>query len=369
MDARLRSLRLGYTPPVGYVFLSYASQDRKRIEPLVQALEASGHQVWWDRNVAQGQNFGAVIEEALDRAGCVIVVWTEASVESEWVGNEASSARKRGILVPVLLDAVEVPLEFRHLQLGSLIGWDGDASAQPFREMLASIDRHMKPAPAASVPTLRTIEPRVLPSRGLLSGWVGKTAVVGLLLLSIGVFLIGLKQVGLLGGARPGGSSEEPRASRGPEPATSYDTSPQDTNLLSAGNGGKLLQANQEAWREVVEPKLRTSIIDIAGFAIFGFAGDKPARFDTLAVYVESTDSHNAKQLALYASDESPTGPFRKLAEITLPNARNMQQPFHEFKVGPATARYVKLELQSWQSASGMPNGYLGNIQLLDRHR
>ncbi len=33
------------------VFLSYASQDRERIVPLVKALEADGLSVWWDRDI------------------------------------------------------------------------------------------------------------------------------------------------------------------------------------------------------------------------------------------------------------------------------------------------------------------------------
>ncbi len=41
-------------------------------------------------------------------------------MNSEWVVNEASSARKRNALVPVLIDAVEAPLEFRHLQTADL---------------------------------------------------------------------------------------------------------------------------------------------------------------------------------------------------------------------------------------------------------
>jgi hypothetical protein len=362
------------------VFISYASVDRERIEPLVKALTAGGHQVWWDRDVAQGQNFGVVIQEALDRAGCVIVVWTEAAVASEWVVNEASTARKRGVLVPVLLDPVEVPLEFRHLQLGSLIGWDGDADAPQFKEMLASVLRHMEPTAAATDSSnRRPIQGVARPSRKLPTAWAGKTAALALLLLSAGVLLIGLKQIGLFGGAQQDRGHADDTPSRGAQdvsqPAAAAGSklaqaaAADDANLLSPESGGRLLQANQEEWRNLVEPKLRTNGINAEGFAVFGFRDDKPARFDTLAVYVESTDSYNAKQIALSTSDDSPNGPFHKLAEITLPNARNMQQPYHEFAVGPATSRYVKLQLISWQSGSDMPNGYLGNIQLLNRHR
>ncbi len=67
----------------------------------------------------------------------------------------------------------------------------------------------------------------------------------------------------------------------------------------------------------------------------------------------------------MYASEQSETGPFRKIAVLSVPNYRNMRAPFHEFKVEPFTARYVKIELVSWQEAEGMPNGYVGSLELL----
>ena len=86
---------------------------------------------------------------------------------------------------------------------------------------------------------------------------------------------------------------------------------------------------------------------------------------DAVGVFVEYTSGTNLKELAVYAADQSETGPFRKVAVLTVPNYRNMRAPFHEFKVEPFTARYVKIELISWQGWGG-PNGYVGNsIQLL----
>ncbi len=114
------------------VFLSYASADRERVTTLVHALEAEGMQVWWDRDIAYGESFHKVIEQALDAAACVIVVWTSNSVASEWVVNEASDARKRNRLVPVMLEPLTPPLEFRHLQTADLSRWVGDASDPEF---------------------------------------------------------------------------------------------------------------------------------------------------------------------------------------------------------------------------------------------
>jgi hypothetical protein len=45
-------------------------------------------------------------------------------VQSEWVRSEASEGKRRGILVPVLLDAVDAPLAFRLLNGADLSSWE-----------------------------------------------------------------------------------------------------------------------------------------------------------------------------------------------------------------------------------------------------
>ena len=94
------------------IFISYSSQDRNRILPLVEVLEQQGWSVWWDRKIPIGKTWDQVIEEAIDAAKCVVVVWSETSVSREWVKIEASEAHRRKILVPVMIDDVRIPLAF-----------------------------------------------------------------------------------------------------------------------------------------------------------------------------------------------------------------------------------------------------------------
>ena len=58
------------------IFISYASQDRDRVQSLVRALEREGWSVWWDRRIPTGRSFDEVIQEALDASKTVVVVWT-----------------------------------------------------------------------------------------------------------------------------------------------------------------------------------------------------------------------------------------------------------------------------------------------------
>ena len=91
------------------VFISYKSQDRARLRPLVAALEAEGFSVWWDAHIDGGANWQKEIEQHLDAAKCVIVAWTKRSVgdDGHFVRDEARRAQRRGSYLPVCLDPVD----------------------------------------------------------------------------------------------------------------------------------------------------------------------------------------------------------------------------------------------------------------------
>ena len=105
------------------IFVSYSAEDRTRVEPLVQELEAAGLSVWWDRQIDAGTSFDRTIEEQLAAASCVLVVWSTASVESDWVREEADEGLRRKILVPVQIDPCQIPLGFRRVQAAQLPNW------------------------------------------------------------------------------------------------------------------------------------------------------------------------------------------------------------------------------------------------------
>ncbi|MGH9875587.1 MAG: toll/interleukin-1 receptor domain-containing protein, partial [Pyrinomonadaceae bacterium] len=106
------------------IFLSYAREDLERAHRLAEALEAQGWSVFWDREIPAGKTWRQVISAALRQAHCVIVAWSEASILSDWVCEEAEEGRTRKILVPVFLDEVNPPLGFREIQAAGLVGWD-----------------------------------------------------------------------------------------------------------------------------------------------------------------------------------------------------------------------------------------------------
>lgn len=122
------------------VFLSYEREDAARAESIAGALQKAGHEVWWDRHIKGGAQYSKEIEDALGRAEAVVVLWSERSIQSPWVRDEAAAGRDSGRLVPVKLDAAEPPLGFRQYQTIDLSRWRGRGKPVQFRELLETID-------------------------------------------------------------------------------------------------------------------------------------------------------------------------------------------------------------------------------------
>ncbi len=84
------------------IFISYSKAYRALTEALAKDLEARGHTVWWDTSLLSGETFRTVILRELDAAKAVIVIWSPASVKSDWVVSEATRAKQQGKLITVL---------------------------------------------------------------------------------------------------------------------------------------------------------------------------------------------------------------------------------------------------------------------------
>lgn len=119
------------------IFLSYAHADAKRAQQLAAALAARGYTVWWDTVIEGGASFAKSIREALEAADAVVVLWSETSIESDWVADEAAQGRDRRRLVPLSTDGSLPPLGFRQYQTIDLANWRGRANAP----QIDSIDR------------------------------------------------------------------------------------------------------------------------------------------------------------------------------------------------------------------------------------
>lgn len=130
------------------IFISYASEDHSRAEAVANALGALGWSVWWDDHIAPGKRFDKVIAAELEKARCVVVLWSATSVQKDWVREEAMAGKQRDVLLPVLIEDVPLPFGFSLVQTANLVGWALGRTDREFDALVASIER-LAPRPQA----------------------------------------------------------------------------------------------------------------------------------------------------------------------------------------------------------------------------
>ena len=121
------------------IFISYAREDESRIRELVRSIEGYGWSIFWDRRIPAGKTWEGHIGKALNDAKYVIVAWSQFSIISEWVKDEAREAKMRNRLIPVLLDPVIPPMGFRGIQAADLTGWKPGYPSPHFDELIQDI--------------------------------------------------------------------------------------------------------------------------------------------------------------------------------------------------------------------------------------
>src|SRR4051812_48651086 len=100
-------------PTAPYAFVSYASADRDRVLPIVEALRREGVGVWLDQQgIAGGENYALEIAEAIEGCAAFVLMTSAASLASRNCRQEiALGWRYERPYVPLLLEPVTIPKE------------------------------------------------------------------------------------------------------------------------------------------------------------------------------------------------------------------------------------------------------------------
>ena len=133
------------------VFISYSHQNREVAARLADAIAAQGLRVWWDRDLVAGTEFAGVIETQLDAARVVLTLWSAESVRSAFVRDESARALRAGKLLPLRIEAVELPLGFGQTHTLDLIDWQGDPQAENLLHLLHELQQR-RDGPLAATP-------------------------------------------------------------------------------------------------------------------------------------------------------------------------------------------------------------------------
>jgi tetratricopeptide (TPR) repeat protein len=95
--------------------------------------------VWWDSELLPHNSFATVIEDEIRAAKAVVVIWSKAATESQWVRAEAELGRSQRKLIQVVADQSPIPLPFNQYQAADLRHWHGDPADPQWRKVLASV--------------------------------------------------------------------------------------------------------------------------------------------------------------------------------------------------------------------------------------
>jgi class 3 adenylate cyclase/tetratricopeptide (TPR) repeat protein len=141
------------------IFISYGRSTAPQARRIADSLCDLNHDVWIDDQLLAHRSFADAIEEQLDAADAVVVLWSPDAARSEWVRAEASRGRTAGKLVQVMLERCVLPMPFDQIHCVKLFDWGGDPTAPAWSSVVASVDAVLHPptaarrAPAAAAPS------------------------------------------------------------------------------------------------------------------------------------------------------------------------------------------------------------------------
>jgi hypothetical protein len=141
---------------VANVFLSYSKQDSDVAGQIILGLRHGGIVASPAHLPEQPPGVKAVSRE-LTSAKCVIVLWSEHSVQDKLVRAEADYARTRGIVVSAVIGSPELPPTFREVRSANLTHWSGEPGAEAFAVLKRLVEARVSSTP-------RPNRPREMPS-------------------------------------------------------------------------------------------------------------------------------------------------------------------------------------------------------------
>lgn len=126
---------------MSHVMISYQHEDQPFVIKLAAALKTRACEVWFDQNLLSGEDFTGRIEQKIDDAGAVLVVWSNKARDSSWVRAETLKAFNLNKLVQVIKEPCLPRWPFDSLHFTDLSGWAGDPSASKIDELVTALDR------------------------------------------------------------------------------------------------------------------------------------------------------------------------------------------------------------------------------------
>jgi formylglycine-generating enzyme required for sulfatase activity len=134
------------------IFICYSRSDRALADQLVQRLRAAGWSVFIDVQTRVGERWHKTLQREMHAAQAFVALWSERSIDSDYVLEEAEYGKRKGILVPAFIERVDFPYGFSRIQTADLVGWAGEPDHPGLAQILDALRQQLGGAEASPGP-------------------------------------------------------------------------------------------------------------------------------------------------------------------------------------------------------------------------
>ena len=134
------------------VFVSYARSTEACARALADIIEGDGFSVWYDARLPAHRAYADVIQEQLDAAKAVLIIWSKEAVRSHWVRSEADRGRVNGTLIQLRIEDCALPMPFDQIQCPLVSAWKGSRSASQLAPIIQSLSELLNAGGATAAP-------------------------------------------------------------------------------------------------------------------------------------------------------------------------------------------------------------------------
>ncbi len=121
------------------IYLSYAPEDREKVQSLVNALEDTGLKVWWEHHHLKPKEAIAMLQRQLNVSRVQMVVWSRNSAGSGRVQAEARIGADMGRLIATRIEHIVPPKHSAAVAYADLSDWRGGKEHRGIRKAFATI--------------------------------------------------------------------------------------------------------------------------------------------------------------------------------------------------------------------------------------
>lgn len=128
---------------MGYVFISYSSKNQKYADATRELLLENNIPCWMaPYNIPAGHKYAGVINDALENCGCLLLLLTEDSQESEYVNREVERAiSNKKSIITMQLEEIELNSDFKfYISCGQVVAVNKiDTNSPAMKKILESV--------------------------------------------------------------------------------------------------------------------------------------------------------------------------------------------------------------------------------------